>query len=160
MINESDTGVLYYFTGYAGYFLLGYYLYRYYRFKVWHTVVALAVYVTIPAILYGAHLDFDFYALFCYLSLPVASMAFCWFALINKLPEFHNKIIEHASKLSFGVYFVHIFILRALLWHVDVFCELPGVLQILVFALSTLIISYFVSWLISRLPFSKYIIGV
>lgn len=159
-INESDTGILYYFAGYAGYFLLGYYLYRYYRFKVWHAVAALAVYVVIPAILYGGHYEFDFYSLLWYLSLPVATMAFCWFVLMNKLPDFHIKIIEKASTLSFGVYFMHIFIQREVLWHVDMICNLPGVIQIVALALSSLAISYFLSWLISKLPFSKYIIGV
>lgn len=159
-INESSTGVLYYFAGYAGYFLLGYYLYRLYRFKVWHAVAALAVYVVIPAILYGGHYEFDFYSLLWYLSLPVATMAFCWFVLMNKLPDFHIKIIEKASTLSFGVYFMHIFIQREVLWHVDMICNLPGVIQIVALALSSLAISYFLSWLISKLPFSKYIIGV
>lgn len=159
-INESDSGILYYFTGYAGYFLLGYYLYHFYRFKLWHIVAALVAYVLVPAILYGGHFEFDFYSMLWYLSLPVASMALVWFVLINKLPRFQNMALVMASKLSFGVYFVHVFVLRAVLWHVDLICKLPGILQILVLSLSTLAISYFVSWLISKLPFSKYIIGV
>ena len=159
-INESESGILYYFTGYAGYFLLGYYLYHYYRFKVWHIVAAIAVYVIIPAVLYGGHFEFDFYSMLWYLSLPVASMASVWFVLINKLPKFQNMALAKASKLSFGIYFVHVFILREVLWHVDMICELSGITQILVLSFSTLAISYFVSWLISKLPFSKYIIGV
>ena len=159
-INESDTGILYYFAGYAGYYLLGYYLYAYYRYKVWHVIAALAVYVMIPLILYGGAFEFDFYSMLWYLSLPVAAMAFVWFVLINKLPDFQSLSLGQASKLSFGVYFVHIFILREVLWHLDMICDLPGVVQIVVLAMSTLVISYFVSWLISKLPFSKYIIGV
>ena len=158
--DESDTGILYYFAGYAGYFLLGYYLYCYYRYKMWHVVAALAVCVMIPVILYGGHFEYDFYSMLWYLSLPVASMAFGWFVIINKMPVHSNVLIEQASKLSFGVYFVHIFILRGVLWHVDMICGLPGIIQILVLAISTLVISYFVSWLISKLPLSKYIIGV
>ena len=159
-INESDTGVLYYFTGYAGYFLLGFYLYRYYRYKVWHVLAAFAVYVVIPAILYGGHYVFDFYSMLWYMSLPIAAMAFCWFVLMSKLPVFYSETLVLASKLSFGVYFVHVFILKDIMWHVEMMRNLPGVIQIIALAISTLVGSYFVSWLISKLPFSKYINGV
>ena len=159
-INESDSGILYYFAGYAGYFLLGYYLYCYYKLKVWHVVAAFAVYVMLPVASFGTHCELDFHSICCYLSLPVASMAFVWFLLAKRLPDFHTMLLEQASKLSFGVYLIHIFVLRSVLWKVDAICNLPDIVQILVFAISTLLISYFVSWLISRLPFSKYIIGV
>lgn len=159
-INESDTGILYYFAGYAGYFLLGYYLYRYYCFKVWHIIVAFVVYMMAPMAYFGAHCDFDFHSMCCYLSLPIASMAFMWFVLVKRLPDFRHVLLGQLSKLSFGVYLIHIFVLRSVLWRVDLICNLPDIVQILVFAISTIMISYFVSWLISRLSFSKYIVGV
>lgn len=158
--NESDTGVLYYFAGYVGYFVFGYYLKHHYEFRSWHVVVALAVAAIIPALLYSSGMEFDFYRMLWYLSLPVALMAFSLFVLFERLPNKPITLIAKASSLSFGVYLVHIFILTECVWHSGLILSMSGVPQILTIALVTLLISYMISWLVSRLPFSKYIIGV
>ena len=159
-INESDTGILYYFTGYVGYFVLGYYLKNHYQFRYWHVIVAFLIAFFIPVALYSSGMEFDFYSMLWYLSLPVASMAFCWYVLIMRLPNKKVPCIEQMSKLSFGVYFVHILFMRQVIWKIDVITQWSGVTQILTIAVITIIVSYLFSWLISRLPFSKYIIGV
>jgi len=159
-INESDTGLLYYFAGYSGYFLFGYYLKYLYEFKWTHVFLALAIAIMVPAVLYSSQVEFDFYSMLWYLSLPVACMAFIWYALICQL---HNKRItmfSDLSRLSFGIYLIHIFIMRDLLWQVDAISLLPGLIQIAVITIVTLLFSYIVVWSISKLSFSKYIIGV
>lgn len=157
--NESDTGILYYFTGYVGYFVLGYYLKHDYVFRTWHVIVALAVAAVIPALLYSSGIEFDFYRMLWYLSLPVALMAFSWYVLIMRLPNKSIAVISKASSLSFGLYLIHIFVMRDFLWHLDMILSLSGVLQILTITVLTILISFLISWLLSRLPFSKYIIG-
>ena len=159
-INESPTGPLYYFAGYAGYFLLGYYLKEYYSFKRGHVVAAVAIALVVPALLYSSGREFDFYSMLWYLSLPVVSMAVCWFVLVRQLPNKKIPIIGEVSKLSFGIYLVHIFIMRDVVWKIDLISQMPGLVQILVIVVMTFALSLMAAWLISRLPFSKYIIGV
>jgi surface polysaccharide O-acyltransferase-like enzyme len=160
LTNKTATGILYYFAGYSGYFLLGYYLNRYYRFRIVHVIIAVVIAISIPALLYISSFDFDFYSLLWYLSLPVALMAFVWFVLINKTPNKQVSVIGELSRLSFGVYFIHIFIMRCFLWKIDFIKDMPGLVQIPVITLSTLFVSILIVKLISRLPFSKFIIGV
>lgn len=159
-INQSRSGILYYFTGYVGYFVLGHYLKKYYIYRVLHVFIAIGIAVIIPVILYSSGIEFDFYSMLWYLSLPVAMMAFALFVLFSRLPEKHSSLLKSASKLSFGVYFVHILIMRQFVWRIDLVCMMPSILQIVTIVLLTLLLSYLCSWLLSRLPCSKYIIGV
>lgn len=158
-INQTETGIFYYFTGFVGYYVFGHYLKYYYQFKWWHVVVAFALAAIIPGLLYASNLEFDYTALW-YLSLPMALMAFCWYVMICRLPNKRIPIIEKASSLSFGVYFVHLFINRDIVWNFDWINRLPDVPEIFGLALATFLLSYLVSWLISKLPFSRFIIGV
>lgn len=160
IINESNTGILYYFSGYLGYFVLGYYLNEYYIFKVWHLVIALLLVIGIPVALYGSGIEFDFYEMLWYLSMPVALMAFIWHVSISKCPNHKIEFITEVAKLSFGIYLVHIFVMRRVLYQVDFLRELPSEIQIPVISITTFIVSLVLVWLISRLPFSKYLIGV
>ncbi len=64
-INTSNTGILYYFTGYVGYFIMGYYCRTYpERLSFQWLLPAMMVVVAVPAIfkLQGVHVDF--YAVF------------------------------------------------------------------------------------------------
>lgn len=160
LINESDTGLLYYFAGYSGYYLLGYYLKNHYVYKNAHVLIACAISVIVPIVLYGFRLDFDFYSMLWYLSLPVVMMSFSWYVMINRLPNRRTWAVAQVSRLSFGIYLIHIFVMRSFLWKIHAISLLPGVLQIALIAVATMVISFGAVWLISRLPFSKYIIGV
>ena len=126
-----------------------------------HVIIAVVIAISIPSVLYTSGFDFDFYSLFIrYLSLPVALMAFVWYVLIVKTPNKQVSLISGLSRLSFGVYFIHIFIMRCFLWKIDLIKDMPGLIQIPVITLSTLFVSFLIVTLISRLPFSKFIIGV
>ena len=160
MINDSHTGILYYFTGYAGYFLLGYYLKNYYKYRHIDVVIAILIAVIIPAALYSSQIQFDYYVMLDYLTLPVAAMSFCWFVMISSIKNNSNAIISKVARMSFGIYLVHIFILHNIIWEINDLAKLPSLVQILAICVLTFVFSFVVTWLISRLPFSKYIIGV
>ena len=160
IIDESRTGILYYFSGYLGYFVFGYYLNNHYRLKAWHLVSALIAAIGMPAILYGIGIEFNFYEMLWYLSIPVALMAFIWYVSISNCPNRQIKFITEVAKLSFGIYLVHIFIMRRILYQIEWIEDMPGLVQIPVVSLSTFVFSLIIVWLISRLSFSKYIIGV
>lgn len=159
-INESTTGILYYFAGYVGYYVLGYYLKHFYCYRRYHVFLALLVSICIPLVLCIGYSGFDYYSMLWYLSIPIAAMSFCLYVLFLRMPNRHHSFISEVSRLSFGVYLIHIFIMRSILWKLDIICGLPGLIQIPVIFVLTFILSLILSWLISRLPFSRYIIGV
>lgn len=159
-VDESCSGILYYFAGYVGYFLLGYYLRYHYQFKKFHVLVAVTIIVLIPTVLYSSHVDFDFNSMLWYRSLPVALMAFVWYVLIGQCANKRYAFLENVSRLSFGIYLVHIFVMRSILWKTDAILALPGLIQIPVITILTLTISFVIIWILSKLPFSKYIVGV
>lgn len=160
-VNSSNTGILYYFTGYAGYFLLGYYLNRYpVSFKL---LLPLAILMLpLPLLNKVFSWDLDFYSVFWYLSAPVTIITAAWFVGLKRICEIFalNIKLSTISGLSFGIYLIHIFIMRTLLWNWNVITEISNYyLQTAVVALFTFIGSYVVCKIISYLPYSQYVIG-
>ncbi len=166
-INDSTTGILYYFTGYAGYMLLGYYMRKYPAAICWKMLLpATIISLVAPIACKIGNIEVDFYSLFWYLSIFVVTMCVAWFKAIMN----HGKRISQSSKLaqyivnysnlSFGIYLVHIFVLRTVLWEVEWIKNIDSyILQTVVLTLFTIIFSHIICSLISRLPFSEYIIG-
>jgi surface polysaccharide O-acyltransferase-like enzyme len=160
---QGTSGILYYFTGFVGYYVLGYYLKLYYKkISVLYILASLFFAIAIPAAIYCSGTEFDFYSVLWTLSLPVALMAFCWYVVFMRFPNKYSSFAVNASKLSFGVYLVHMFFLKRIIWNLDFICDMPGLslMQTLAIMIITILVSYFVVWLISLMPFSKYIIGV
>lgn len=85
-ITTGTTGILYYFTGYAEYFLLGYYLkHRCQRPKrIAATAVAAVGFALIPALKY-MQVPFDFYRLFGYESIFVVALSCAIWLSISKI---------------------------------------------------------------------------
>jgi surface polysaccharide O-acyltransferase-like enzyme len=159
-VDETKKGLLYYFAGYAGYYLLGYYLTFHYVFKRWHVFISVILALLVPFMIYITSAELDFYSVLWYLSLPVALMAFIWFSLIDRLPDCNCLWMSNVANLCFGVYFIHIFIIRKCIWNIAFICNMPGIMQLFVISFVSLIVSFAISWIISKLSFSKYIIGV
>lgn len=167
-VNETTTGILYYFGGYAGYFLLGYALLRYPalvrgRYVAVMTLAALAF----PVVCKVAHWEVDFYRMFWYLSVFVAILCVAWFKValrwggrLLKGREWLRRIVVWVSNLSFGIYLVHFFILRNVLWHVDWIAQMQNYyIQTLVLTVLTTVLSATVCALLSLVPGSEYMIG-
>ena len=171
-INESPTGILYYFTGYAGYFVLGYYM-KTYEPKI-HPILSLLL-IVVPVIAlavyaYTGHGHWQSSGRFWYLSIFMVMMCIGWFNLIrwtcNKLNNWlmekqcrYNFLVTF-SNCCFGIYLIQIFIMRYILWHIDfVVFRFGGLGQIVMTWLLTLSISFLLTYTISYLPFSEYIIG-
>ncbi len=162
-IEVSNVGILYYFTGYAGYFLLGYYLKQYPpQGRIFWLLIATTILAAMsaPLLILTSGVEYDFYEVLWYLSLPVAIMSIAWFICIQRLsiktlPNWFTNL----AKLSFGIYLIHILIMRDLLWQFDFIQVIPGFMQTIIIALLTFITSWVVSFAVSKLPGSKYIIG-
>ena len=166
-INQSVTGILYYFSGYVFYFLLGYYFRKYPEAIKWSWLIPLLVVSLIaPVICKFASVEIDFYSLFWYLSIFVVIQCLFWYKFVTQFGEkvFRGdrtvRFFENFSNLSFGIYLIHIFIMRDLLWRSGI---LDGIgnyyLQTFLSFAITAITSYLVIWLISYIPKSQYIIG-
>ena len=159
-INESNTGILYYFSGYAGYYILGYYLSHY---KPRIGIIASLLMILIPIIACGIsiHLyqDLDFYRYFWYLSILVVSMACGWFCLLSKISVREVRLLTVASSLSFGIYLSHILIMRSFIWKLCDNINYGWPLQIIFTVMMTLFVSFLLAFLLSMLPFGKYIVG-
>ena len=165
-IETEPKGILYYFTGYVGYFLLGHYLSKYeVSLKVLLPIAVLML--PLPLINKILKWDLNFYTVFWYLSITVAVMAATWYVFIKKyfgnksrIEGFLGKFVESTSNYSFGIYLVHIFLMRAFIWYIPFVESISNYyLQTFVVAIMTFAASWGFSWLVAKLPYSQYIIG-
>lgn len=165
-INETPYGILYYFSGFLGYFVLGYFLHTY-GLKgntLWYIVALICL---MPLMLiYKMFVEGRFAfgeELFWYLGPICPLMLVCWWKLCTAVAgRIHNKsitsFIAMVSNLSFGVYLVHIFCLYSVA-HV-LFASVPNYyMQTFCSFVFTLSSALAISYLISFLPFGDYIIG-
>lgn len=167
-VNSTPTGILYYFSGYVGYFVLGYWLQRYGE-KISSKIVALLMLISVvaPIVVKLMHWVVDFYDMFWYLSLFVVVQCVFWWKLMKGLqmryPSWGNKIrgfVVMFSNLSFGIYLSHIFIMRHLIWNLSFIEQIPyQLLQIVVIAIFTLVLSFGISWALSKTLFGNAVIG-
>lgn len=165
--NLSNTGMLFYFSGYVGYFVLGHYLSKYPQ-ALSLKVLALSTMIAIvaPVAFKVLHLDVDFYSVFWYLSIFVAILTVALFRLFTFKSimlvkgTIVERIITTTSGLSFGIYLVHIAIMRNWLWKQEWIMNIPNYyMQYIAIVVLTFTISFIVAYLISLLPFGDYIIG-
>jgi surface polysaccharide O-acyltransferase-like enzyme len=176
--NWNEFGALYYASGYVGYLLLGHYFKRWVPELSWRKTLAIATPLWLVgfAIVAGwfwwtmpksfpvnESIDLAVYMeqswRFCTIGVVMTTIAY--FLVIRKFTcsgRFYTSIIQPLSKLSYGLYLMHIVVLVYVYqlvssWH------LPTVYAILLIAVLTFSISALATKLISFVPKSKYIIG-
>lgn len=168
IVNESDTSWLYYFHGYVGYYVLGFYLQNYWGHRLsvgrkWmFALVFVCISVILPIALLMLDVEADFYSLFWYLSITVALQSVVWWCVVKRLmrnvPKLPSFVVE-LSKLSFGIYLIHILVMRNVLWETTWMQGMNGIVQIVVCTILTFTLSALISWGISKIKFVKAIIG-
>lgn len=164
-INDSNTGIFYYFSGYIGYFLCGYYVNRFYQnIRIKYLLFPVLLSLIAPVVCKVLQWKVDFYQVFWYLSIFVFIQCLIWFVLIRKRltggGNNLNKKAENISNLSFGVYLVHIFFMRSIIWKWDWILSIQNyIIQTLIVFILTFIFSIVFCYLVSLLPFGDYIIG-
>ena len=164
-INESHTGILYYFGGYVGYFLLGYYMRTYMKVcAIWKSLILLLIPLSIATILKTLQIPVRFYDSFWYLSFLVAMMSVAWFTMVKRVNIVYDNTsswhrgVALVSNCCFGIYLIHIFIMRSIIWEWTWLYDW-GIIQIFVVTILTFGGSLGMTWLISYLPGAEYIIG-
>ena len=106
------------------------------------------------------HWDVDFYQIFWYHSIFVGMMSAFWFLILKAIIHHPmGQVVDRTSNYAFGVYLMHIFWMRRVVWHWDWVTQQNSLMQILLTVILTLVLSLVTTHLISYLPFSKYIIG-
>lgn len=167
-LDESDTSWIYYFHGYVGYYVLGYYLQKYSFDKLrWGVVISLFLVFSIlaPFLVVVSHLQVDFYSLFWYLSISVAMWCVMWwkgicrFDVSKIMNERTKNIIVKLSNLCFGIYLIHILVMRNVLWQMEWMQNMNGALQIVVCMILTFMISTIISLFVSKIIYLKTVIG-
>ena len=96
------------------------------------------------------------------MSINVVLLAVCYFLIIKHIrwPERIKSLCYEFARHSFGIYLVHILIMRKVVWPLLAPLELHYALQIPLVVISTALLSYLVVHIFSMLPGSKYVVGL
>lgn len=163
----NDTPLLYYFSGFIGYFLLGHYLKRYGYPSAILSWVLLIVGYAATAYIFCTRIDsvalvsqLELSWQFC--TVNVAMMSVGFFSLIARLPltgeSAGGKLVSDISAKSYGMYLAHIMLLNFFYWLLKDISPATYV-TIPLMSLCTFIAVYILIKLMSYLPKSKYIVG-
>lgn len=165
-INDTPYGILYYFSGFLGYFVLGYYLNTYgLKGRTWKYVILLVCLMPVMLI-YKFFIEGKYELgeeLFGYLGPICVLMLISWWkicvATANRIKN--EKVIASitmVSNLSFGVYLIHIYVMRTFVYKLCDYIE-NYFIQTVCAILLTISITLLISYCISKLSFGDYLIG-
>ncbi len=163
MLYDSPFKILYYNSGYIGFFLLGGVLNMFSKYidninkKRTKLLIFLLFLFGFSTYLCVGIFHISLSQTFAYCSIPTVSLSLFFFISINsikfKVTDRLKRVICNCGQLSFGIYFVHLFVLEMI--QVD---AMGGYLRFII-----AFITFFISWLfikiLSFIPYSKYIIG-
>lgn len=96
------------------------------------------------------------------LSLPTMALSACYFIIIKHIPlkQEAERIFYNFAEHSFGIYLLHIYIIRHGLWPLFQEWALPTAVAIPMLVITGAAASYLAVALLSHLPKSKYIVGI
>ncbi len=165
-IDQTYNNILYNFSGYVGYFVLGHYLLHYgSKFRLWHATVLFFIALAAPLVTKMLHIENASGIFINGLSVFVLCYGLFWWTLLRTVAERFTQLrrwqtaLVRLSSLTFGIYLCHIFIMRTWLWNVPFIAALPAVQQIVVTIVLTFVISLAIVWLISLTPAGNVVIG-
>ena len=160
---DVSSGYLYHFYGYLGFALMGYYLRRYVR--VSHEWIKGTVTIAVS-------LAFMF-AVYAFTSVPhcivqgrmafnVGVITVAYFLMFKhyRLSDTAKNVCYQFAQHSFGIYLVHLIVMRRMIWPLLQGYNIHYALQIPLIVGLTALLSYLLVHLLSRLPGSKYFIGL
>lgn len=162
-MTKMHSGYLFPFNGYLGFAILGFYLRKWcniQNLKKWHILVVIAL-IVLPAFLYKCP-SIPHNVIQNRLSINVAALSVCYFLIIKHLrfSDRVNRFLYDFAQHSFGIYLIQMIIMRRILWPILAPLSIHYAFQIPLIVVLTASISYLVVHLISKFPFSKYIVGL
>ena len=155
-----------YFGGFIGYWILGHYLRKYpIRFglnlRCILMLVGTCIYCGCIAVLkikgipIGPYMD--------NLQIGSAVLVAMLYTLVQSFPiksSMVNRVISDIAQCSFGIYLIHILVVHELVWRGFSADMLNPALLSVIIAILSLILCYTIVKLLSKLPYSKYIVGI
>ncbi len=164
----NEYNMLWYFSGFIGYMVLGYYMHHYFAWSrkkqvFWGIILYLTGYYFTASIWYeripvaSTLQELELSWRFCTPNVVVLTTGA--FLIIRGLFEKagDNPVIRELSALSYGIYLMHIFVLGAVYKLFDGVLSTP--MTILVVGVLTFGGCIIISRLLSKLPFGKWLIG-
>lgn len=165
----NEFHVLYYNSGYIGYLILAHYIRVHINWNLRKTLS-----IAIPVFLVGyswtacqfyihSTLSADAYWVeipwrFCTPNVALMTFAlFVVFKKINSTGGLFYRIVTSVSRLSYGMYLIHIFVLNIVYSYVSPYFNTPA--TIFIVGITTYIICYLLTKALSVLPQNKYLIG-
>ena len=166
-VEESAFGILYYMSGFAGYFVLGFYLRKFGCNIKWSiALLMLGGMMIVPVITKTLLPQFDTTDVFYYLSIVSLIMVLLWWNILKPLGEklqVRSKIvntISEISKMSFGIYLSHILIMKYFLCRIPFILAIENyIVQTFTITILTIIGAMGLTYIIGFFPYGEYIIG-
>lgn len=163
----NPTPLLYYYTGFVGYLLLGYYLKKYGRLSILTSSILLLVGYGVTAYIFCSRIDttltvdkLELSWQFCTFNVMAASVGlFSLFqAITAKGTSAFGRLMTNVSNLSYGMYLGHIIVLN---FYYELWKDVSSSVLITVpcITVCTLVTVYVLMRLLSFLPKSKYLVG-
>lgn len=160
------------FAGYFGYVVLGYYLHNYplntktTSHKISFALIVLLISGILPALVYFANIpNYNTYKHIVYNYLSISTVVMCVYIYVffqkhYKWTRLFSKAIKSFSELSFGIFLVNYIIISGIFRPYFIENPMPNVeTEITITFIGSTALSYMAIWVISKLPFRKYIIG-
>lgn len=163
LVVHPEHGSLYYFYSFLWFAVMGYYLRKYVfiQFLKWWHCTIVAFLVILPLILYQTDIP---HGIIQYRrSINIVAICICYFIIIKHIPlsDRWKRIVYNFAQHSFGIYLVHILVKDLILSPLLITpYDINYGISIPLIALLNLFISYVIVELISKLPGSKYIVGL
>lgn len=166
-IDGDYYSTLAYLGGFIGYLFLGVYLRRYpikfsSKAKAITFIFIASILGTLP-IIYAYTINRDAIGQL-YNQLSISSFfyvlaVYCFFQNF-KMPQTLEKTINNIAKYSFGIYLIHIIVIRDFIWKLLENNRLPHpLIETPLISIVSLIICFYIIKLITYLPKSRYIVG-
>lgn len=157
------SGYLYSFYGFLGFAVLGFYLRRYVNIKKVTPIhiLALIIAVSLPAFLYMIKI-IPHDVIQNRMSINIVFLSVCYFVVIKhiKFSKKYCSLFYNFAQHSFGIYLVHYLVMKRIIWPILEVYQMSYFIQIPLVVFSTAFISYLIVHLVSKLPYSKYIVGL
>lgn len=165
MIELSQFGMWYYFCGFIGFYLLGYYIHVYMNFTkntIWQ-VVLMAV-VALMTVYLNLYNGWDITGLYdaeianvCYATIVFIFVKFIFTRnCVDRI--FSKSLITFIANLTLGVYLFH-GVVNTFMAEYFPYGDMSSVVAVLLTFFVSTVASFLVVWLLSYLPFSRFIVG-
>ena len=163
---EDTFGMLYYFTGYAGYFVFGSYIKR---FQPKLSLIMMVGLYLVPFLIafiakrYEVEFLVDSFGYLCIMT--VGQTIAIFLSVLKVAPPscvnnaFWIKMLTSFSNCSFGVYLIHKLIMVDIIRKMELFGSLNVYAQILLSIITTAFVAWLFVFTISFIPHSEYIVG-